>query len=136
LEYQSTDTFLQGVIMSDKQQEFVKQVKARVLYGQGTIPRHCEEIEEAMNERGPLGEPLHHHPADGKPRGKGFPEPCARCDLEHAAPALLTALKEARQVLETAKQYFPKSIRNRDCFQLLNVLANSVDPTIAKSEGR
>ena len=53
-----------------------------------------------------------------------------------AAPDLLTALKEARAMLETASRYFPKSIRNGDRFSLLNTLANSVEPAIAKAEGR
>ena len=52
-----------------------------------------------------------------------------------AAPDLLYALKEAKLMLETAKAYFPKSIKNRDRFSLLNVLANAVDPAIAKAEG-
>ena len=52
-----------------------------------------------------------------------------------AAPDLLYALKEAKAILETAKAYFPKSIKNRHTFSLLNVLANAVDPAIAKAEG-
>lgn len=53
-----------------------------------------------------------------------------------AAPELLDALKEARSMLETASRYFPKSIRNLDRFSLLNVLANAVNPAIAKAEGK
>lgn len=53
-----------------------------------------------------------------------------------AAPELLDALKEARSMLETASRYFPKSIRNLDRFSLLNVLANTVNPAIAKAEGK
>jgi len=41
---------------------------------------------------------------------------------------LETALGEAKQVLELAQRYFPKSIKNADRFRLLNVLANSVNP--------
>lgn len=48
-------------------------------------------------------------------------------------PDLLTALMEAREVLETAKRYFPKSIKNQDRFRLLNVLANSVQPAIEEA---
>ena len=59
-----------------------------------------------------------------------------RCAVHGAAPDLLTALKEARAMLETASRYFPKSIRNGDRFSLLNTLANSVEPAIAKAEGR
>ena len=57
-------------------------------------------------------------------------------DLMAAAPELLDALKEARSMLETASRYFPKSIRNLDRFSLLNVLANTVNPAIAKAEGK
>ena len=60
----------------------------------------------------------------------------ANARLIAAAPELLGALKEARSVLETASRYFPKSIQNTDRFNLLNVLANSVNPVIAKAEGR
>jgi len=41
---------------------------------------------------------------------------------------LETALADAKQVLELAQRYFPKSIKNADRFRLLNVLANSVNP--------
>ena len=51
------------------------------------------------------------------------------------APELLEALKEAQRMLKTAIRYFPKSIRDSDRFSLLNVLANSVNPAIAKAEG-
>ena len=53
-----------------------------------------------------------------------------------AAPDLLAALKEARDMLTTASRYMPKSIKHQDRFGLLNVLANSVEPAIAKAEGR
>ena len=52
-----------------------------------------------------------------------------------AAPDLLRALEEARAMLATAKRYFPKSIQNSDRFELLNVLANSVEPAIKKARG-
>ena len=52
-----------------------------------------------------------------------------------SAPELLEALKAAREVLLTARQYFPKSIKNSDRFALLNTLANAVEPAIAKAEG-
>ena len=55
--------------------------------------------------------------------------------LLHAAPDMLRALREAADVLETASRYFPKSIRNSDTFRLHNVLANSVNPAIAKATG-
>lgn len=48
--------------------------------------------------------------------------------------ALLAALKDAAEVLRTAHQYFPKSIKNRDTFHLLNVEANSVNKAIALAE--
>lgn len=59
----------------------------------------------------------------------------ANARLIAAAPELLDALKEARSMLETASRYFPKSIHNSDRFSLLNVLANTVNPAIAKAEG-
>lgn len=49
---------------------------------------------------------------------------------------LESALLDAKQVLETAGKYFPKSIKNTDRFSLLNVLANSVGPAIEpRAEG-
>lgn len=51
-----------------------------------------------------------------------------------AAPDLLAALQNAKAMLETASRYFPKSIKNGDRFSLLNVLANSINPAIAKAE--
>ena len=60
----------------------------------------------------------------------------ANARLIASAPELLEALREAKQILERAKQYFPKSIKNSDRFSLLNVLANSIDPVITKAEGR
>lgn len=74
------------------------------------------------------------HPEGG---GQDIAE-CLECcaNLFVSAPDLLSALKEAKAMLETAKGYFPKSIQNRDRFSLLNVLANAVDPAIAKAEGR
>lgn len=71
-----------------------------------------------------------------KMNGTDLPEDQANARLIAAAPELLGALKEARSVLETASRYFPKSIQNTDRFNLLNVLANSVNPVIAKAEGR
>lgn len=60
-------------------------------------------------------------------------ERAANARLIAAAPALLSALEAAKEVLETAKQYFPKSIKNGDRFSLLNVLANAVNPAITKA---
>ena len=57
------------------------------------------------------------------------------CPLHAAAPDMLAALLEARAMLETAKQYFPKSITNRDRYSLLNVLANAIEPAIRKARG-
>lgn len=56
--------------------------------------------------------------------------------LSAEAPNMLIALQEARKVLETALQYFPKSIKNTDRFRLLNTIANSVDPAINKATGK
>lgn len=47
---------------------------------------------------------------------------------------LESALREARMVLKTATKYFPKSIRNPDRFNLINVLANSVIPALERNK--
>lgn len=65
----------------------------------------------------------------------GFSELEANANLFVAATDMLAALEAARDVLEVAKNYFPKSIRNRDKFALLNTLANAVEPAIAKAKG-
>ena len=52
-----------------------------------------------------------------------------------AAPEMLAALRKANEVMDLAKQYFPKSIRNADRFTLLNVQANSVQKAIDKATG-
>lgn len=59
----------------------------------------------------------------------------ANSRLIAAAPDLLSALMAAKDVLETAKRYFPKSIKDADRFSLLNTLANSVNPAILKAKG-
>ena len=51
-----------------------------------------------------------------------------------AGPELLAALKDAQKMLKTASRYFPKSIKNRDRFDLLNTLANSVNTAIDKAK--
>jgi hypothetical protein len=48
---------------------------------------------------------------------------------------LLAALKDAAEVLRTARRYFPKSIKNSDTFHLLNIEANSVGKAIRKAQG-
>lgn len=60
----------------------------------------------------------------------------ADCQLIASAPDMFQALHDAREVMQTARRYFPKSIQNRDTFHLLNVLANSVEKAISKAEGR
>jgi hypothetical protein len=47
---------------------------------------------------------------------------------------LLAALKSAAELVNTARQYFPKSIKNSDRFQLENTCA-SINKAIAKAEG-
>lgn len=65
--------------------------------------------------------------------GKNLAEHNAR--LIASAPELLAALVSARELLETAKRYFPASIKNADTFSLLNVLANTITPAIEKATG-
>ena len=59
----------------------------------------------------------------------------ANARLIASAPELLKALKDAKAMLKTACRYFPKSVKNSDRFSLLNVLANSIEPAIARAEG-
>jgi hypothetical protein len=75
-------------------------------------------------------------PTSGKKLVRAVKAATAKYPIVEAAPELLEALKAAKQMLETAAGYLPKSIRNSDKFSLLNVLANSVNPAIAKAEGR
>jgi len=56
------------------------------------------------------------------------------CQAVNCHRELLAALRDARDMLETADRYFPRSIKNGDRFRLLNTLANSVNPAIAKAE--
>jgi len=65
----------------------------------------------------------------------GSLEDSANARLIASAPDLLHGLKAAKEVLETAKRYFPKSIKNADKFHLLNVLENVIRPAIEKAEG-
>jgi len=50
-----------------------------------------------------------------------------------AAPALLAACEEAAQIIKTARQYYPTSIRNADTFALENTCA-TVGAAIAKAK--
>ncbi len=59
----------------------------------------------------------------------------ANASLVAAAQEMLQALREANKVMEIAKQYFPKSIRNANRFMLLNVQENEVRKAIAKATG-
>jgi len=51
-----------------------------------------------------------------------------------AAPEMLEALKYADKLIKTARQYFPKSIKNSDRFQLENTCA-TIGKAINKAEG-
>ena len=64
------------------------------------------------------------------------PEGLANAALIAAAPDLLEALREADKMLDIAKRYFPRSIKNGDKFDLLNVQENVVRKAIAQAEGR
>jgi hypothetical protein len=48
-----------------------------------------------------------------------------------AAPKMLAALEYAAELVKTARAYFPKSVKNRDRFQLENACA-----TIGKAIGQ
>lgn len=100
------------------------------------VPRardgHADIIQHKGNPFIQVGAPWAESPVIDYPHEN---EQTANARMVAAAPDLLYALKEAKSMLETAKGYFPKSIQNRDRFSLLNVLANAVDPAIAKAEG-
>ncbi len=72
--------------------------------------------------------------ASGDGRGYGPEHEAARHLLE-AAPEMLDALKYAAEIIKTARQYFPKSIKNRDTFALENTNA-AIGKAIHKAEGR
>ena len=50
-----------------------------------------------------------------------------------AAPDMLQALKDALEIFQTAKRYFPKAVTNADRFHLINIEANSVRKAIVKA---
>jgi len=53
--------------------------------------------------------------------------------LADAAPEMLEALKYVRNLIGTSRQYFPKSIKNHDKFQLEQICA-AVGAAIHKAE--
>lgn len=57
----------------------------------------------------------------------------ANAKIIAAAPEMLQALKDAHELLGIARKYFPKSIKNRDTFDLENIMANSVNNAIRKA---
>lgn len=61
-------------------------------------------------------------------------EALANAALISAAPDLMEALRYASELIETARQYFPKSIKHSDTFQLNNVCA-TVSKAINKATG-
>jgi len=64
---------------------------------------------------------------------EGLPEGQANAALIAAAPELLEACKYAAELVKVARQYFPKSIKNSDKFQLENVCA-TIGKAIHKAE--
>lgn len=52
-----------------------------------------------------------------------------------ASGEMLEALEKAKALLEMARQYLPKSIKNSDRFDLENGLANAIIPAIKKAKG-
>ena len=65
----------------------------------------------------------------------GREQSAANARLIASAPEMLEALKYAAEIIKTARQYFPKSIKNSDCFQLNNACA-TINKAIEKAEGR
>jgi len=65
----------------------------------------------------------------------GTEEAEANARLIAAAPEMLQALRDALQICQIAKQYFPKSIKNSDKFDLCNIEENSIKKAIAKATG-
>ena len=55
------------------------------------------------------------------------------CSMHAAAPDMLDALKLAEEIVRTARQYFPKSIKNKDTF-MLNNYGVAINKAIAKAE--
>ena len=62
---------------------------------------------------------------------KGEAEANAR--LIAAAPTMLSALIEAKKLLESVRHRMPKSIRNSETFHFENILANVVNKAIQKA---
>jgi hypothetical protein len=67
--------------------------------------------------------------------GVGIQEAIANARLIAAAPTLLQAAKEAIKLIDLARRYFPKSIKNSDKFTLESTCA-AIGTAIAKAEGR
>ncbi len=62
-----------------------------------------------------------------------FEEATANAILFAAAPTLLEACKEAFDLIDLARQYFPKSIKNNAKFKLENTCA-TIGKAIAKTK--
>lgn len=58
----------------------------------------------------------------------------ANARLFAAAPDLLIALEKAETLLNSLRQYLPKSIQNSDRFNFENTLANVIKPAIQKAK--
>lgn len=65
------------------------------------------------------------------PADPGYADDAANARMIAAAPEMLSALRLAAELIETARKHFPKSIKHADTFTLENVNA-----TIGKAINR